>query len=230
MIKAVIFDMFETLVSLFEGRTYFSEDIAKDLGIPHTEFRTAWHKTENQRSEGVYTIKEAARVVLRELGVYSEESVDLICKKRMESLEDTFQADISESVEMLKKLKEKGFGTGLISNCYSDERDMIKQSPLYPYLDVPLLSFECGICKPDERVFLDCARKLGVAPQECLYVGDGGSKELFAARDLGMKPLQALYYHHLAFEPHIPCYELPDFDHLYDRKKIFEFTGGTKQW
>ena len=26
MIKAVVFDMFETLVSLFEGRTYFSEN------------------------------------------------------------------------------------------------------------------------------------------------------------------------------------------------------------
>ena len=34
MIKAVIFDMFETLVCLFEGRTYFSENIAEDIGIP----------------------------------------------------------------------------------------------------------------------------------------------------------------------------------------------------
>ena len=28
MIKAVIFDMFETLVSMFSGDTYFSEDMA----------------------------------------------------------------------------------------------------------------------------------------------------------------------------------------------------------
>ena len=27
MIRAVVFDMFETLVTLFEGRTYFREDI-----------------------------------------------------------------------------------------------------------------------------------------------------------------------------------------------------------
>ena len=32
MIKAVIFDMFETLVTLFEGRTYFGEHIAADVG------------------------------------------------------------------------------------------------------------------------------------------------------------------------------------------------------
>ena len=33
MIKAVIFDMFETLVTLFEGKTYFSENVADDLGL-----------------------------------------------------------------------------------------------------------------------------------------------------------------------------------------------------
>ena len=31
MIKAVVFDMFETLVTLFEGRTYFGENIAEDV-------------------------------------------------------------------------------------------------------------------------------------------------------------------------------------------------------
>ena len=35
MIKAVVFDMFETLVSLFEGRTYFSEHMAEDMGLEH---------------------------------------------------------------------------------------------------------------------------------------------------------------------------------------------------
>ena len=36
MIKAVIFDMFETLVTLFEGRTYFSENMAEDIGADIT--------------------------------------------------------------------------------------------------------------------------------------------------------------------------------------------------
>ena len=36
--QAVIFDMFETLASLFEGSSYFSEDMAKDAGIPEKEF------------------------------------------------------------------------------------------------------------------------------------------------------------------------------------------------
>ncbi len=39
MIKAVVFDMFETLVSLFDGKRYFSEDIAVYLGVEHMAFR-----------------------------------------------------------------------------------------------------------------------------------------------------------------------------------------------
>ena len=41
MIKAVVFDMFETLVSLFEGRTYFSENFAEDLGVDVLQFQKA---------------------------------------------------------------------------------------------------------------------------------------------------------------------------------------------
>ena len=223
MIKAVIFDMFETLASLFEGRTYFSEDIARDLGLNHGEFRAAWHKTEEDRSTGKCTVAKGAENALKEIKAYSNEGVEWIKRKRLDNLKDTFGADLSESVKMLKQLKENGYKTGLISNCYSDERDMINESVLYPYIDVPVLSYECGFCKPDERIYLLCCEKLGVKPQECLYVGDGGSNELYAAKDLGMKTLQALYYHHLAFEPHIPCGVLDEFDHLYDRAKLLEY-------
>ena len=81
MIKAVIFDMFETLITLFEGRTYFSEDIAADLGLPEDDFRKEWHLTETARSSGKYTIEEALAVTLKKLGVYSAEK----CRKLRKS-------------------------------------------------------------------------------------------------------------------------------------------------
>ncbi len=222
MIKAVIFDMFETLASLFEGGSYFSEDMAADLGIPEKEFKAAWHRTEEGRTTGKYSMSEAAGIVLKDVGAYSEAGVALITGKRMRNLEGTFSADLSESVAMLKRLKDEGYLVGLISNCYSDERDMIKKSPMYPYFDVVCLSYETGICKPDERIFRLCAEKLGVSLDECLYVGDGGSDELITARKLGMKAIQCQYYHHLAYEPHIPCGVLPDFEHIHEKSELFD--------
>jgi len=37
-------------------------------------------------------------------------------------------------------------------------------------------------------------KKLGVEPEQCLYVGDGGSDELFSSEQIGMKALQAGWY------------------------------------
>ena len=109
-----------------------------------------------------------------------------------------------------------------LSNCYSDEADAIRKSSIFPYLDVALLSYEQGICKPDYEIYKKAMEELGITAEECLYVGDGGSKELFAARDLGMRCLQALYFADLAFEPHIPCYKLDDFEHAYKQNDILE--------
>ena len=73
MINAVVFDMFETLVSLFEGRTYFSEHMAEDVGLEHEEFGKAWHETEIARTCGGCTIEEGIARVLSPFGRCSEE-------------------------------------------------------------------------------------------------------------------------------------------------------------
>ena len=59
MIKACIFDMFETLVTLFTGRVYFSDDFAREMGIPYEEYKDAWHATEDDRTCGRITFEDA---------------------------------------------------------------------------------------------------------------------------------------------------------------------------
>ena len=135
MIKAVIFDMFETLVTLFEGRTYFSENMAEDIGADITEFRKAWHRSEHDRSIGKMTMKEGIDDTLRELGMFDEATADMLFNKRLVALGDTFSAIPKASVDLLKGLKERGIKVGLISNTFSDERDLIRASELFSYFD-----------------------------------------------------------------------------------------------
>ena len=54
--------------------------------------------------------------------------------------------------------------------------------------------------------------RLGALPEECLYVGDGGSHELEVARSLGMTALQAAWY--LQEDTLQPCGRKPDFPQL----------------
>ena len=223
MIKAVIFDMFETLVTLFTGRTYFSENIAADLNQPIEAFRKCWHETEKARTLGKYSMEEGLTITLKNLGAYSEENVRRICQKRLDALGDTFNAIPEKSLWLLKTLHEKGLKTGLITNTFSDERELILKSPLYPLFDTAMISYEQGLSKPDPEIYRRAMKALNVKAEECLYVGDGGSHELTGAREIGMQAVQCTWFHELAFEPHIPCPLLEDFPHASTQEEILKF-------
>ena len=223
MIKAVIFDMFETLVTLFTGRTYFSEHIAADLGQPIEAFRKCWHETEKDRTLGKYSMEEGLAITLKNLGAYSASNVELICRKRREALGDTFKAIPTESIWLLKTLHEKGHKVGLITNTFSDERDMILASPLFPLFDAAMISYEQGISKPDPEIYRRAMQALDVTAEECLYVGDGGSHELDGARSLGMQAIQCTWFRDLAYVPHIPSPIFEDFPHAATRPDIIKF-------
>ena len=223
MIKAVIFDMFETLVTLFTGRTYFSEHIAADLNQPIEAFRKCWHETEKDRTLGKYSMEEGLALTLKNLGAYSAAKVELICRKRREALGDTFKDIPPESLWLLQTLREKGYKVGLITNTFSDERDMILASPLFPLFDAAMISYEQGISKPDPEIYRRAMQALNVTPQECLYVGDGGSHELQAARSLGMQAIQCTWFRDRAYEPHIPSPIYEDFPHAVTRQDIINF-------
>lgn len=225
MIKAVIFDMFETLVTLFTGRTYFSEHIAADLNQPIEAFRKCWHETEKDRTLGKYSMEEGLAITLKNLGAWSPENVQLVCRKRREALGDTFKTIPPESLWLLQTLREKGLKTGLITNTFSDERDMILASPLFPLFDTTMISYEQGLSKPDPKIYRRAMQALNVAPQECLYVGDGGSHELEGARSLGMQAIQCTWFRDLAYEPHIPSPLFDDFPHAATRQDIINFIN-----
>ena len=223
MIRAVVFDMFETLVSLFEGRTYFGEHIAADAGLDPATFRKEWHSIEHDRSVGKYTIEEGLTIVFKILGVYSEDLVALTAGKRLDCLNDTFSSIPQESIKLLQDLKARGIRIGLITNTFSDEAKCIRESVLFPYFDVALISYEQGICKPDLQLYNEMCKRLGVAPDECLYVGDGGSRELYAAREAGMHPLQCHWFRPMAYEPHIPCPVLEEFPQVHRQEEVLEY-------
>ena len=115
-------------------------------------------------------------------------------EKRISTKRRCFETIHEEIIPMFEILKNKGIKIGLISNCFSEEAQVIRESVLWSFFDAAYLSCEQGVMKPDERIFFDCIKELQVKPEECLYVGDGGSQELEAAQSVGMKAVQAFWY------------------------------------
>ena len=168
---------------------------------------------------------EGVSIALKKLGIYTEQNVNLVCQKRLDALGDTFAAIPPESIKLLQDLHRKGIKTGLITNTFSDERDLIRKSPLYPLFDVTMISYEQGLSKPDPAIYQRMLDALKLSPEECLYVGDGGSRELYAARDIGMQALQCTWFHELAFEPHIPCPLLEEFPHADCQEDVLNYLS-----
>ncbi len=194
MIRAVIFDMFETLITHYESPLYFGAQMAEDIGISEENFQSLWRPAEYDRTVGNVTLEEVLTRILKEHNLYSEELLDKIVKRRVEAKEECFRHLHPEILPMLSALKEKGYLVGLISNCFSEEATVIRQSVLAPYFDFLCLSYEQGVQKPDEEIYYKCMNELSVEAEECLYVGDGGSNELEAAQKIGMKAVQAAWY------------------------------------
>lgn len=194
MIKAVIFDMYETLITSFESPLYFGEQIAEDAGIPPKFFLKLWRSAERERATGKISLEKILEKITRVYGCFSEEKVEMIVNKRIASKKEAFNHLHPEIIPLLTTIKKSGKKLGLISNCYSEEAAVIKKSVLFPYFDAVCLSYDEGLQKPDSAIFDRCIKKLNVSAEECIYVGDGDYNELAAAKENGMTPVQAVWY------------------------------------
>lgn len=194
MIRAVIFDMYETLITHYNSPLYFGAEMAQDAGIPKEDFYHLWRSLDYERTVGRISLEELLERILRENDCYSEGLLNKLIAKRVAAKEECFKHLHAEIVPMLTQLKERDLLVGLISNCYAEEAKVIRESELFPFFDRAYLSCEQGVAKPDVEIFERCMRDLDVKPEECLYIGDGGSRELETATALGMKAVQAVWY------------------------------------
>lgn len=194
MKKAVIFDMFETLITHYQTPLYFGSQMAHDAKIPEEKFQKLWHESERDRTIGKIAFEDILERILKENHRYSFSLFQEIIQKRTETKRNCFCHLHPEILPMLSKLKKQKTATGLISNCFSEEATIIRESCLFPYFDAVCLSYEEGTQKPEEEIYTRCMKRLSVHAAECLYVGDGGSRELETAEKLGMTALQAVWY------------------------------------
>jgi putative hydrolase of the HAD superfamily len=109
-----------------------------------------------------------------------------------------------EVVPVLRALRQRGLRTAVVSDCWYELPLLLPDLPAFPLLDAHVYSVRVGRCKPDPAMYLAACDRLGVAPEECLYVGDGGSQELSGARATGMSAVRLAapdLANHLSYRP-----------------------------
>ena len=185
-VRAVLFDFFGTLTTAIR-RGPAHDGIARRLGCDPEEMATALDRTFRERASGAYGgPAETMRRLAYDLAARpTEEQVRRAVADRVEAIRvDTRLRP--EAVPVLRAVRARGLRTGLISDCVYELPAFLPGLPVAPLLDTCVYSVELGACKPHPALYLAACRRLGVQPAQCVFVGDGGSRELSGARAVGM--------------------------------------------
>lgn len=208
-IRGIIFDLGSTLLE-FESRpwdeiTYegqkraYDQLVSDDHHLP--DFETFNARLEEIKAEyrarAVETLQEWCSVdafekVLAEYGLSD-------AKEQGSRSIDIFYELVREGFvlcegarEVLAKVKERGYKTGLMSNTIfpgtAHEIDL-DNFGLSPYLDFRIYSSEFGYRKPHPEIYREGLRRIGLPAEETLFVGDRYFEDIEGPQNMGMSAI-----------------------------------------
>jgi len=193
---AVIFDLYETLVTEFDPEWRPGPSVAERLGLEEEAFADAWDRIRGRRESGLAAdFPSALREISERLGhTPSEAVIQQLYQERLVSKARPFRQVEDEILQMVRALKRNGRKIGLISNAACEEVAAWGSCALAPCLDEAIFSYRVGLMKPDERVYRLACENLGVLPKSAVFIGDGASGELLGAAEAGLRPYWATWF------------------------------------
>lgn len=208
MIKAVIFDLDGVLVTTDELHFTAWKALADKLGI------NDFTKADNVRQRGVSRMASLEVVLEKTDRAFSEEEKLTLAEEKNEiyvrSLSSLSEADVlSGANEFIDYLKSKGIKTA-VGSASKNTPLILEKTKLANKFDAVSCGLDTTKSKPDPEVFLIAAKKLGVAPCDCVVVEDSdagieasktggmyaiavGAAEYNPKADVAIKDLESLY-------------------------------------
>jgi FMN phosphatase YigB (HAD superfamily) len=210
--KAVIFDLFDTLVDFDRTRipvlTIDGREIRSTAGetykvlvdhAPHTTFET-YHQVLSTVSKELLAIRERDHLEIPARRRYEwlcdrlglpQDTATEHCIDGMLATHHRYMHDSTicppERTQVLRILKTR-YPLGLLSNFDSAATGLkiLATHGLGPYFSPIHISEAIGYRKPRREAFLHTAEAIGVAPQDVLFIGDTFELDVVGAKGVGM--------------------------------------------
>ncbi|RMX06579.1 phosphoglycolate phosphatase [Corticibacter populi] len=185
--RAVLFDLDGTLI-----------DSAAELALAVNRMRQARGQAALPISEYRPFVGSGARGLLPiGLGVRPE---DATFPALREEFFDTYEACIGSATQpfdgvatTLQQLETQGIRWGIVTNKIERfARPIAARTPAFAGCGALVGGDTTAHAKPHPEPLLEAARRLGIAPEHCIYVGDD-RRDMQAGRSAGMGTVAALY-------------------------------------
>lgn len=204
-IKAVLFDMFDTLVMIEKNHAFYSPSlkrahrflVANGVDVRFNVFRDAYIKAR----DALYAKADAkleephfnCRIsnALKSLG-YSDVKNDIVTGTTNEFCEEFMEyvRIDNHAKSALEKLHGK-YKLGIVSNFAIPEcvGKLLMKHGLNVFFDVVVVSGAVNKRKPSPEIFEKALKKLGVSAENSVFVGDTVDADVMGAKAAGMKSI-----------------------------------------
>ncbi|MCZ7438727.1 HAD family hydrolase [Micromonospora sp. WMMC241] len=191
MPRPVVFDLFHTLLhGADDERDRVVGEMALVVGVDPAALVAAYHATWRDRLVR-WDAEETVRVLAGRLGgTPTGAQVARAADRRRALARRVLDRAPATALDVLDALRADGHPLALISNATSETAEAWPGGPLARRFDVAVFSCEVALAKPDPAIYRLAAERLGVAPGDCVYVGDGADGELAGAAAVGMTVLR----------------------------------------
>jgi putative hydrolase of the HAD superfamily len=170
---AVLLDLYDTVV--WSEWSSWQHMLAERLGISDRIVGRALDATRQARSVGTYG--DAAgdiAAIVRATGVDPSPAViDDLLRLERETMIDGGVHLYDESVDVVRRLRDDGVPTVLVSNCSHNTRPIVAGLGLDELFDEVVLSFEVGASKPSAEIYRIALERVGGPdPRRSVFVDD----------------------------------------------------------
>jgi putative hydrolase of the HAD superfamily len=206
--RAALFDLFFTLIDPLKDDPLETEYSV--LKVARGEFE-GWNEIDydmraSGKIRGPYNV---FRHIVRGKTI-DEALLRRAADARLERIGRALRSVEEGKLALLKKLRELGIRTCLVSNADDMDKHYWQDSPLRSCFDGTIFSCDVGLLKPDPRIYRLALERLGLEPgrefpAECYYVGDGGHEELRGAGEAGMTTVLTTEYISRIWPERIPA-------------------------
>ncbi len=216
---AVIFDLFGTLVDTVTPAEYgeLLSALGSRLGVSPERFEAEWRTSITEREAGsLGGVPEILRATAQRAGGEPKAEAVETASREWLARARVWLTPRGRTLETLQAFHNAGYSIGLLSNCSAEVPMLWPHTEMAKAIQAPVFSCDMGMMKPDPRIYEQVCAGLSVEPMRCIFVGDGGSRELTGAAKLGMEAVLL----------RVPGEEHTSFDQDY-RLDALEWTGAT---
>ncbi|MBI3561698.1 MAG: HAD family hydrolase [Gammaproteobacteria bacterium] len=197
-IRGLCFDLFNTLVNVAAVPREVGRFTADILGVQRQQWNHVCFGPGHEicrPAPHLDTVRRLARSI--DAGI-SDSSIQQATRERQQRFDHALLHVVASTVDLLARLRERGYKCALVSNASSAEIHAWHRSPLADRFDTVVFSCDCGARKPHAFIYAQALSRLELAANQCLFIGDGGSQEHRGAWEAGLQPV--LLTQHLTAE------------------------------